>query len=62
MAEKGYRIPSSPLRGTALREPLGVRSATSVTWGAWVRFADVREDYHIWLDPRAAHEALTQID
>ncbi len=27
-----------------------------------VRFADVREDYHIWLDPKAVHEDLAQID
>jgi peroxiredoxin len=27
-----------------------------------VRFADVREDYHIWLDPNAVLEALAQID
>ncbi len=27
-----------------------------------VRFADVREDYHIWLDPKAVLEVLAQID
>ena len=27
-----------------------------------VRFADVREDYHIWLDPEVVREALARID
>ena len=27
-----------------------------------VRFADVREDYHIWLDPEAVLAALDRID
>jgi peroxiredoxin len=27
-----------------------------------VRLADVREDYHIWLDPKAVLEVLAQID
>jgi peroxiredoxin len=27
-----------------------------------VRFADVREDYHVWLDPRTVREALARID
>jgi hypothetical protein len=26
-----------------------------------VRFADVREDFHFWLDPELLREALTQI-
>jgi peroxiredoxin len=27
-----------------------------------VRFADVREDYHFWLDPEVVREALARID
>ena len=27
-----------------------------------VRFADVREDYHIWLDPEVVRKALARID
>jgi len=27
-----------------------------------VRFVDVREDYHIWLDPSAIRDALSRLD
>jgi peroxiredoxin len=27
-----------------------------------IRFADVRSDYHIWLDPQAISDALARID
>ena len=27
-----------------------------------IRFADVRSDYHVWLDPKAIREALASID
>jgi peroxiredoxin len=29
--------------------------------GGIVRFADVREDYHIWLDPAVLREALAKL-